>query len=58
MKTLAKVGGVTIKDQPSLKDFSTFSRVIPGLDAALWRISGCGYNPTWQDMADGKHIGQ
>ena len=55
---LATIRKVEIKDCKALKDFSTFAGVIPVLNTSTWRISGCGYNPDWQDMSDGKYIGQ
>lgn len=55
---LAAIRKVEIKDCVALKDFSAFAGVIPALNTSTWRISGCGYNPTWQDMSDGKYIGQ
>ncbi len=55
---LAAIRKVEIKNCTALKDYSTFAGVIPELNSSTWRISGCGYNPTWQDMSDGKYIGQ
>lgn len=38
-----------------LSDFSSFVPVIPLLDANHWYVGQCAYNPTWQEMVDGKY---
>lgn len=55
---LTTIRKVEIKNCMALKDYSTFAKVIPTLNSSTWRISGCGYNPVWQDMADGNYVGQ
>jgi hypothetical protein len=52
---LTSAAGVTISNFPELKNFEPLKGVIPLADATLWKVSGCGYNPTHQDMADGRY---
>jgi hypothetical protein len=52
---LESVAGVTISNFTQLKDFEPLKNVIPKMDAGTWRISGCGYNPTYQQMVDGAY---
>lgn len=40
-----KIGNLT-----SLTDFSTFSALIPRLSDDTWSVTGCGENPTYQQM--------
>ena len=39
-------------------DFSTFANIVPTLDAEHWTVEGNGYNPSWQDMAEGRYTKQ
>lgn len=52
---LKKTAGITISNFTQLKNFEPLKGVIPLADAAAWKISGCSYNPTHQDMVDGKY---
>ncbi len=40
-----------------LSDFSTFASVIENgsVTDGNWEVTGCAYNPTWQDMKDGRY---
>jgi hypothetical protein len=53
---LKSVGGITISGFPELKDFEPLKNVIPLENPVFWKISGCGYNPSHQDMIDGKYV--
>lgn len=37
-----------------LADFSDLSQIIAGLTADKWAVSNCAYNPTYQEMVEGK----
>lgn len=52
--TLKKIGSVTINWCGSLTDFSGLKNALPSLSASTWKVKGCKYNPTYQDMVDGK----
>ncbi|MDR2130261.1 MAG: hypothetical protein LBP56_03695 [Odoribacteraceae bacterium] len=53
---VTSIGSVTITYCDKLVDFSGlaagFSTVPPG----KWSVTGCAYNPTYQEMTDGKHV--
>ena len=55
---LRQARSVRIGNLAALKDFSKFAAVIPQLSEDMWNVTGCGYNPTWQDMNDGKYTKQ
>jgi hypothetical protein len=48
------VGGVTISRFTALKNFCPLAGVINSFAANKWSVTGCGYNPTYQDMVDNK----
>jgi hypothetical protein len=52
---LTSAGGVTISYFTQLKDFEPLKNVLPSLDAVVWKITNCGYNPTYKDMLAGKY---
>jgi hypothetical protein len=55
---LTSAGGVTISNFTQLKDFEPLKGLFtptPAFAADTWKISGCAYNPTYQDMVDGKY---
>jgi hypothetical protein len=52
---LTSAAGVTIAGFTQLNDFEPLKNVIPSLSADTWAVGGCGYNPTYQDMTDGKY---
>jgi hypothetical protein len=54
--SLTTASGVVITSFTELKDFSPLQNVIPSLSADTWKITGCGYNPGYQDMLDGKYV--
>lgn len=52
---LTDVGSVAISDLKDLVDFSALKNVVGTLDASQWKVSGCAYNPTLEDMKAGKY---
>ncbi|MCD7931840.1 MAG: leucine-rich repeat protein [Tannerellaceae bacterium] len=50
-------GNIVIQWLSALYNYSTFSEVIKNLSESQWSVTGCGYNPTWQQMKDGDHTG-
>ena len=52
---LKEVYDVRIDYGQKLSDFSVFAPFIPLLDNEHWKITRCLYNPTYQDMVDGKY---
>lgn len=55
---LKSVASIAITRHPQLFDFSTFSTIVSTLKNSTWSVSDCGYNPTLQDMLDGKYLGE
>jgi hypothetical protein len=53
LPAIKKIGSVAIIDIQPLSDFSMFAPVVSTVTS--WRVEGCGYNPTLQDMKDGKY---
>lgn len=53
--SLNSVGSADIKYAGSLADFTGLKNIISKLNASSWSVSGCQYNPTFQDMLDGKY---
>lgn len=53
--SLEKIGSVYIRWCPSLVDFSAFKNALPSLTPDTWKVEECKYNPTYQDMLDGKY---
>lgn len=51
---LTKAKSVKIGNLTSLTDFSTFYALIPRLSDDTWNVTGCGENPTYQQMKSGK----
>jgi hypothetical protein len=49
---LTSADGITVNGFTQLTDFEPLKNVIPSLNS--WAIAGCGYNPTYQDMLDGR----
>jgi len=52
---LTSVGSVAISNFTNLTSFSGFRNAVSSLSESTWKISGCGYNPTCQNMADGAY---
>ena len=38
-----------------LTDFSSFAGVVSALDGSGWTVTGCGYNPSFDDMVAGRY---
>ncbi len=53
---LSSVTSITIINQPSLYDFSTFVSAVN--NGASWYCTGCGYNPTKYQMLHGQANGE
>lgn len=53
--SLTSVGSVDIKYAGKLSDFSGLKNVVSKLNTSTWIVSGCKYNPTLQNMLDGKY---
>jgi hypothetical protein len=49
---LKSAAGVTISGFTQLKNFCPLNGIIPLASPAKWSITGCGYNPTHQNMVD------
>ncbi|WP_298646577.1 hypothetical protein [uncultured Proteiniphilum sp.] len=54
--SLTQVGGVNIIRQKSLTSFKGLENSIASLPADRWTVSDNAYNPTYQDMLDGKYV--
>jgi hypothetical protein len=52
---LTSTAGITISNFTQLKNFEPLQHVIPALSADTWKVSGCSYNPTYQNMLDGNY---
>jgi hypothetical protein len=52
---LTAVSGVRITGFTQLKNFEPLKNLVSGLEADQWTVGNCGYNPTLQDMIDGKY---
>jgi hypothetical protein len=52
---LKSAAGVTIAGFIELNDFEPLKNVIPSLTSKTWAVGNCAYNPTYQNMADGKY---
>ncbi len=54
--SLTSVGGVTLRYNAALTDYSGLTNVISSLNDANWTVSSNAYNPTYQDLLDGKWV--
>lgn len=52
--SLKSVGGVTCTDLKGLTSFKPLENVITSFGADAWNVSGCGYDPTYEDMVAGR----
>lgn len=54
---LNSVPNIKIENNGKLSDFSTFATVIENgsVTDGNWEVTGCAYNPTWQDMKEGRY---
>ncbi|MCM1139717.1 MAG: hypothetical protein NC453_14210 [Muribaculum sp.] len=57
LPSLTSVKEILIKNLSKLSDFSTFSKVIENgqVTDGKWTVTGCKYNPTFQDMKEGRY---
>lgn len=55
-KSITKIGTVTISNCAKLMDFSAFAGIISTLSAEKWSVTNCEYNPSFQDMMEGKYV--
>ncbi len=55
---LEEVYGVRMNYGQNFSDFSVFAPFVPLLDEEHWSVTRCLYNPTYQDMVDGKYTNQ
>ena len=57
LPVLNSVPNIKIESMGKLSDFSTFASVIENgsVTDGNWEVTGCAYNPTWQDMKDGRY---
>ena len=53
--SVERIGAVDIKLCSKLTDFSGLHNALPSLSAETWAVSSCGYNPTYEDMINGKY---
>lgn len=53
---ITSINSVTINYCNKLVDYSGLSGAIATIDATKWSVSNCGYNPTYQDMVEGKYV--
>lgn len=58
MPHLQEIYQVRINYLTGFSDFSFFAPFIPLLDNEHWRVMNSLYNPTYQDMVDGKYTNQ
>ena len=54
---LKSVPKVQIEKMSKLTDFSTFGPLFENgsVTEGNWEVTGCAYNPTWQDMKEGRY---
>lgn len=54
---LNSVPNIMIENMRQLSDFSTFATVINNgsITEENWSVTGCAYNPTYQDMKEGRY---
>lgn len=53
---ITSIGEVNIKYCGKLNDFTGLSGAISGLTAEKWAVSDCDYNPTFEDMQEGRYV--
>lgn len=56
LSSITSVQGVYIYYSTSLTDYTGLKNVLPSLTAANWKTEYNDYNPTYQDMVDGKYL--
>ncbi|MCD8293269.1 MAG: hypothetical protein LUC23_05855 [Prevotellaceae bacterium] len=55
---VTQIGSVDIENWGTLTDFSGLKNALSTLSESTWTVSGNAYNPTFQDMLDGKYVQQ
>lgn len=55
LSALTSVQGISIQNNTMLTDYTGLKNVIGGFGASKWGVGGNSYNPTYQDMVDGKY---
>lgn len=58
LPTLKSIKQIEIKNWTMVKDFSTFKYLFENnilTEASQWTVTKCGYNPTFQDMKEGRY---
>lgn len=55
-RSLEKIDKVEIKWWGNMTDFSGLKNIISKIEKENWSVDGCAYNPTYQDMKDGKYV--
>lgn len=57
MQNLGKLGGCYFYNSSSLSDFTFFGKFIKNgnITEKNWTVTGCGYNPTYEDMKAGRY---
>jgi len=55
---LKTTGSIKVENFYNLKDFTTFGTLFTNneIEDGKWSVSGCAYNPTYQNMKDGGYI--
>ncbi|MDR0668124.1 MAG: hypothetical protein LBF90_05865 [Prevotellaceae bacterium] len=54
-RALTAAAGVTISNFTQLKNFEPLKNLVPALSADTWNVAGCGYNPSYDDMREGRY---
>ena len=55
---LKLVKAISISEQKNVNDFSSFKYLFENnilTEASQWTVTSCGYNPTFQDMKEGRY---
>lgn len=55
---LKNVKGIKVSYNSSLSDFTGLKNLLSSITASGWNVTNNAYNPTYQDMLDGKYIKQ
>lgn len=56
LSSLTNAHAIYIFYNPVLADYTGLQHAIPALTADQWQVSGNAYDPSYQDMVDGKYI--
>lgn len=52
---VTEIGSLNISGWGKLTDFTGLKNALPSLSADRWSVLNCGYNPTFEDMQQGKY---